>query len=269
MLAADLAADLAASLDPVVLARRAGLVPDPWQADVLRSVAPRVLLNCSRQSGKSTTVAALATHTALYDPGLILLLSPGERQSKELFRKCLDVWRTLGRPVPTEAENTLTLELANGTRVVALPGNEATVRGYSGAKLLIVDEASRVPDPLYRAVRPMLAVSGGRLIALSTPWGKRGWWYEAWTGGEAWERYEIPATRCPRISAAFLAEERQALGPTFYAQEYECAFVETLDTVFAYDDVMAALDDDTAPLFPVAPAAADAAPLPDLMRYLT
>jgi len=247
----DLALDLAAALDPVALSRRAGLEPDDWQVRVLRSQAPRLLLNCSRQSGKSTTVATLATWQSLYDPGLILLLSPGERQSKELFRKCLDVWRVVGKPVPAEAENTLTLELANGARVVALPGNESTIRGYSGAKLLIIDEASRVPDSLYTSVRPMLAVSAGRLVALSTPFGRRGWWHAEWTeGGDAWERYEIPASLCPRISADFLAEERRALGPLWYSQEYECAFVEAINQVFTYDTVMGALSPAVAPLFP-------------------
>jgi hypothetical protein len=77
-----LAADLAAALDPVVFARRAAIAPDPWQAEVLRFTSPRLLLNCSRQSGKSTTTAVLAMHTALYRPGsLTLLLSPSERQS--------------------------------------------------------------------------------------------------------------------------------------------------------------------------------------------
>ena len=248
----DLAADLAAALDPVALSRRAGIEPDDWQARVLRSQAPRLLLNCSRQLGKSTTVATLATWKALYDPGLILLLSPGERQSKELFRKCLDVWRILGRPVPAEAENALTLELANGARVVALPGSEATIRGYSGAKLLLIDEASRVPDSMMAAVRPMVAVSGGRILALSTPFGARGWWWEAWTqGGDSWERYEIPAGMCPRISPEFLEEERRALGPLFFAQEFACAFIDSVNALFSGADIDAMLSDDIAPLFPL------------------
>lgn len=245
---ADLAADLAAALDPVLLSRRAGIVPDDWQCDVLRSNASRLLLNCSRQSGKSTTVATLGLHSALYDPGLVLLLSPGERQSKELFRKMLEAWRTLDRPVPADAESALTLELANGSRIVALPGNEATIRGYSGAKLLIVDEASRVPDALYRSVRPMVAVSGGRLVALSTPFGRRGWWAEAWHSSEPWERYEIPATRCPRIPAAFLAEEREALG-LWYGQEYGCAFLDVVNALISGEDIDAMIDADAVPFF--------------------
>jgi hypothetical protein len=69
-----LARDLALALDPVLLARRAGIDPDPWQAEVLRSTAPRRLLNCSRQSGKSTVAAVRAVHVALYEPGSLVLL---------------------------------------------------------------------------------------------------------------------------------------------------------------------------------------------------
>ena len=84
----DLALDLAHALDPVAFVQdRLKFEPDPWQARLLRSCAPWILLNCCRQSGKSTTTAAVALHTALYDPGLILLVSPSLRQSKELFAK--------------------------------------------------------------------------------------------------------------------------------------------------------------------------------------
>lgn len=178
-----------------------------------------------------------------------MLLSPSLRQSSELFKKCLAAYRNLGRPVPAEAETALTLTLENGSRIVSLPGSEGTVRGFSGVSLLCVDEASRVLDSLYFAVRPMLAVSGGRLVAMSTPFGKRGFFHAEWTGGQSWERYEVPATQCPRISPAFLAEERRSLGDWWYRQEYGCAFSETTDQVFSYDLVTAALSTDVLPLF--------------------
>jgi len=245
-----IATDLAMALDPVRLAARAGLTPDPWQREVLHSTSNRILLNCSRQSGKSTVTSVLAVHTAIYRPrSLVLLLSPAQRQSGELFKKCLAVYRALGRPVPAESESALQLELENGSRIVSLPGKEETIRGYSGVTLLAIDEAARVSDDLYKSVRPMLAVSGGTLLALSTPFGKRGWWHEAWTGGEDWDRYEVPATLCPRISPAFLAEEERSLGPWWYRQEYACQFSETIDQLFAYDDVMAAVSRDVQPLF--------------------
>src|SRR5688572_23858387 len=207
---ASLAEDLRLALDRTAFARALGLEPDAWQEDLLRSTSDRVLLNCSRQSGKSTMTAVMALHRALYHPGsLILCLAPALRQSQELFGKVLGFYRDLGRPVSPQGERKLSLELENGSRIVTLPGTEKTIRGFSGATLLIVDEASRVEDELYFAVRPMLAVSGGALMMLTTPHGKRGVFYEEWTSGHGWERYEVPARECPRIPASFLEEERE------------------------------------------------------------
>jgi len=151
--------------------------------------------------------------------------------------------------VPPSAESALRLELDNGSRIVSLPGKEGTVRGYSGVRLLAIDEASRVVDELYYAVRPMLAVSQGRLLALSTPFGNRGWWFEAWRSDEPWERYEVPATLCPRISPEFLEEERRSMGHWWYEQEYLCRFMDAQDAVFRHDDIQAALTPDVSPLF--------------------
>ncbi len=247
-----LAADLARALDPVRLAEGIGMLPDEWQADVLRSSHPRILLNCCRQSGKSTTAAVKAVHVAVYEPGsLTLCLSPSLRQSQELFRKVLTTYRTLGRPVASEGENALSLTLENGSRVVSLPGTEGTIRAYSAVRLLLVDEAARVPDETMAAVRPMLAVSDGQMIALSTPWGCRGWWYEAWeSGGATWKRVRVPASECPRIAPAFLAEERAALGSWVYSQEYECSFAATSTQLFSEDHLRAMYDAQVQPLFP-------------------
>src|SRR5829696_897143 len=199
----ELRDDLRLALDRVTFAEKLGIVPDGWQEDLLRSSADRVLLNCCRQSGKSTMTAIIALHCALYHPGsLILCLAPALRQSQELFAKVLGFYRDLDRPIPAQAERKLSLELANDSRIVTLPGTDKTIRGFSGAALLIVDEASRVADELYFAVRPMLAVSGGALMMLSTPYGKRGAFFDEWTRGGGWERYEVPARVCPRISEA-------------------------------------------------------------------
>ena len=238
MTATPLDLDLATALDPVLLARAAGVEPDPWQAEVLRSPADRLLLNCCRQSGKSTTSGVLGVHTALYEAGaLVLLLSPTLRQSSELFKKCVAVYRALGRPVPADSETALTLTLENGSRIVSLPGTERTIRGFSGARLIIVDEASRVANDLYRTVRPMLAVSGGRLALLSTPFGTRGFFYDAWRERERWHYVEVPAEQCPRIPAEFLEEERRVMGEWWYGQEYGCQFLDAQTAAFRAADI--------------------------------
>lgn len=207
---------------------------------------------CARQSGKSTITSLLALHTAIHRCGaLVLLLAPSLRQSQELFRKLKSSFSALhSSPVGIDEESALRLELDNGSRIVCLPGKEATIRGFSGVSLLVVDEASRVPDDLYQAIRPMLAVSGGRIILLSTPFGKRGFFHHEWVeGGAGWERVKVTADECPRISKAWLEQERAAIGDWWFSQEYLCEFVESVDQVFRYDDIQAALSDEVEPLF--------------------
>lgn len=240
------------SHNPAMLAARVGLTPDAWQASLLQSKARQMILLCSRQSGKSTISSLLALHEALYNPSaLVLLLSPSLRQSQELFRKTKDAYGKLeDNTITAREESALKMEFSNGARIAALPGKEATIRGFSGVSLLVVDEASRVPDELYQAVRPMLAVSGGRIVLLSTPFGKRGFFHSVWTeGGDTWQRVKITAKDCPRISHEWLAQERNAIGDWWYRQEYEVEFVETIDQVFSYEDIQRALDSTVKPLF--------------------
>jgi hypothetical protein len=209
-----------------------------------------VLLNCARQSGKSTMAAILALHRVSWCPSsLVLILAPAERQAKELFTKVAEAYRTLGHAIPAESYRKLGMQLANGSRIEALPGTEKTIRGFSGVDLLIVDEAARVDDGLYYAVRPMLAVSAGRLMLLSTPAGRRGVFHEEWTNGEGWERYEIPASEVPRIPASFLDEERASLPAFIYEQEYCCRFIDNEDQLFGYELVSSSITDEVAPLF--------------------
>lgn len=235
--------------DPAAVMTLAGLAPDPWQKELVRSRADRTLLLASRQVGKSQTSAGVAVAEMLSRPNTtVLVTAPTERQGVECFRKGLDLYDRLGQPVPAVRRGATFLELATGSRLLAVPGNERTIRGFSSVALVIVDEAARVPDPLLAAVRPMLAVSGGRLLACTTPFGKRGWFYQAWAGDERWQRIEVRADQCPRISARFLADEERALGRRWYAQEYLCSFEEATDAVFSTSDILAAAVD-TPPLF--------------------
>lgn len=234
----ELGSDLAMALDPVLFARAAGVEPDPWQADVLRSRHKRMLLNCSRQSGKSTTTALVALHQAIYVPdSLVLLLSPSLRQSAELFRKVSQSYAMLGASVPSTSETVLRLELENNSRILSLPATESTIRGFSAVDLLVVDEAARVEDDLYASTRPMLATSNGRIVALSTPFGKRGWWSDAWHSLHDWKRVKVTAEQCPRITPAFLAEEREQLGSWWYMQEYSCNFLDAQSSAFSTEEI--------------------------------
>jgi len=222
-----------AALNPAALFEAAGMEADSWQVQVLNSRHRQILLNCSRQSGKSTVCAVLAIHTALFKPrSLTLVISKSQRQSIELFRKIKDIYGAISRPFSTDIENLTTMELGNGSRIVALPGKEATVRSYSKVDLILIDEASRVPDDLYYAVRPMLAVSRGRIVALSTPFGQRGFFHREWSSSSDYQRIIVTWQDCPRITEDFIDLERRSMGQEWIDQEYLCLFTHMTGLVY-------------------------------------
>jgi hypothetical protein len=204
----------------------------------MRSDANKQLYNAARQSGKSSVAACIAMHKALSQENqLVLLVSRTLDHSGEIFRRALQIYRAAGRPVGATSESALSLTLANGSRLVSRPGSsDVSVRGYS-VDLLIVDEAARVSDELYAAALPTLARTGGRIIALSTPYGMAGWWFDAWTKGEGWDKYYMPASQLPSdwykpSTAAFLAQQRRERPEHEYNREFECLFEERGATLF-------------------------------------
>lgn len=220
---------------------------DDWQATLLRSSAPRHIVLASRQSGKSLVCAVAALHQAAYRPNsTAVVVSPTLRQSGELFRRLTDLRRQL--PLSLEEDNRTSCTIAGGGRVVSLPGTERTVRGLT-ADLVIVDEAARVEPELMDAVRPMLSTTGGRLIMVSTAYGKTGVFYNTWTQAEGWERTLVTADMVPRISAKFLAQEKAELPMRTYLSEYCCEFVEPEGAVFDHADITAAVRHDVRPFF--------------------
>ena len=223
---------------------------DSLQARVLRTTSKRGILNCSRQWGKSTITAAKAVHQAFHaTESLTVVVSPSGRQSGEFLRKAAAFVRKLGIRPKGDGDNEISLELPNRSRIVGLPGSESTIRGFSAVSLLVVDEAARVIDELYLAVRPMLAVSDGTLWLMSTPMGKRGFFYDTWAdGGPGWERFLAPATECTRIRKEYLEEERAIMGERWFRQEYLCEFEDTLSGVFERDLVERAFTDEVKPL---------------------
>src|SRR5215204_3005412 len=161
--------DLRLALDRVAFAHKAfrflpyGDRPDGWQEELLRSTSKRIILNCARQSGKTTAVAALALHTAIYRPrSFCLIYAPSQDQSTEFFKRVEELAHGLGMDaVNPEALRKTGMDLKNGSRIEARPGSARTARGRT-ADLIVIDEASWVEDNLYHSLRPSLAVSGRR-----------------------------------------------------------------------------------------------------------
>ena len=216
---------------------------DPWQSDVLDDERQYQILNCARQVGKSSVTAIKALHRAVYRPeSLILLVSPTLRQSQEIFKKVAYYARQVADLPDKVEDNQLSLMFTNGSRIVALPGNPKTIRGYSAANLVIVDEAAFAEAGLFASLTPMLSISNGDLMLLSTPNGKIGFFWDVWSkGGDEWSKYEIPWSVCPRHSEARLNDLKQVIGEYRFAVEFECKFYDPQDAVFSSEDLDAAL----------------------------
>jgi hypothetical protein len=226
---------------PVEFALTVGIEPDPWQVEVLASDHPRKILCCGRQTGKSTVGAVLAVHKALTQPGsTVLVVAPGERQAKLLFSKAASLYKQAGYPLPAHSERRTGLELSNGSIIEALPAVERTTRGYS-VDLLVVDEAAAVQDLDYHGILPALIATQGEQVLLSTPRGRRGFFWELWHSDDDWQRIMVRSDEVRRISSADLEVFKSTMPEQFFRQEFFCEWLDTEGSLFGYDDIEAAL----------------------------
>jgi len=235
---------------PVQFAMSVAVTPDPWQAQILASNHPRKILCCGRQTGKSTVGAVLAVHRALTVPGsTVLVAAPGERQAKLLFSKAMRLYEQAGHPLPAHSARRTGLELANGSIIEALPAVERTTRGYS-VDLLVVDEAAAVPDEDYFGILPSLIATQGEQVLLSTPRGKRGFFFELWHSDDDWQRVMVRSDEVGRIRPEDLEVFRASMPSDYFEQEFECRFLDTDGALFSYEDIEAALaaGEDVAPI---------------------
>ena len=238
-------------LNEVDFARqRLGFFPDERQAEVLRSQAKRGILNCTRQWGKSSVIAAKALHRASsIENGLVLVAGPSLRQSAEWMHKARTLAARMGEKLHGDGNNDVSLRLSTGSRIIGLPGVPDTTRGFSAASMLLIDEAARVTDDLFYSLLPVLAVSDGDIWLMSTPNGKTGFFYETWEfGGSEWFRMSGPATECPQIPAPFLEEQRRVMTASRFRQEYMCEFAGQGGGAFDRELVERLLDPDVTPL---------------------
>lgn len=250
---------LLASASPIEFAQELGFELDPWQEAVLLTQKRRVQLCCCRQSGKSALTAINMLYRAnAYEETTSLIYARALRQSAELFRKIMRSFHRIEEAmIPKDRESILRIEFDNGSRIIALPGLESTTRAYT-ADFIAVDEASRTPDSLFPAIRPMLAVTRGPFWLLSTPFGRSNYFARIWVEGsrETWHKVKIIAPLldgvvlqdptpadgiCLRITKEFLEEERREMPERDFLQEYYCEFLEDEFGAFSHSDIERAM----------------------------
>ncbi len=240
------AANMAAFAEKIL-----GWMLEDKQRELLTGPSKRVILNCTRQWGKSWMAAVALLFHALHHPdSLSIVAGPTLRQSAELLKKVKDLASRISLITKGDTINRQSIVLPNRSRIVAIPGNSSDgIRGFSGVTMLVIDEASMVKDEIYTAARPMLTQKNGSIWLLSTPKDTEGFFHREFTeGAEDWRRVVVPATECPRFTPEQLASEEATLGARKFAQEFLCEFVSTNDGLFCvewFDDVFCP---DTQPL---------------------
>jgi len=278
--ALSLSKQLAASIDPSHYMESLGWYSFEWQREVLRPGTSRLILNCARQSGKSTVIAAKVAHRAKFFPGsLIMLFAPSESQSEELMEK-IGTFIAQDPEIVLVRDSSVTKKLLNGSRIKAFTASPRSARGYSDPDIIVFDEAAHVDRELYLTVRPMMTGGKTDLILLSTPYGKDGFFYDIWTRDTGiWLKVEVqpmwilhkvlPGKYPPRddnkyiadraekgikayISTRhteeFLLEEYEEMDEYWYKQEYGCEFMDPQANVFNIDSFMQCFTDSVAPM---------------------
>lgn len=208
---------------------------DQWQQEVLDCQSKRIAIRAGRQSGKSTVIALKAANYALNNPNkLVLVIASVERQAQLLFEKIHQTiysidkkaWKVNQRPTKQY------VKLKNGTSIWCVPTGESGygIRGFT-VDLLIADEAHYIPQEVFTAISPMLAVTGGTFILLSTPKGANGYFYECFTDPN-FTTWHVSSENCPRIPKEFLDQEKKRMTKMQYQQEYQAEFLENIQKFF-------------------------------------
>ncbi len=209
---------------------------DQWQLDVLAHEG-NITLRTGRQVGKSEVVSKKAVDFSLKHPGTTtMIIAASQRQSSLLFEKVrgrLDLMDNIYADKPTLTK----IDLTNGSRIYSLPVGRTGhfIRGFT-IDLLIADEAAYIPETVWNAIVPMIAVSRkvrgmGYLVLLSTPFGKGGYFYNSFTDPD-FKSFHVSSEDCSRIPKKFLQKEKQRKTKAAYRQEYQGEFTDEWNQFF-------------------------------------
>ncbi|MEQ8791773.1 MAG: hypothetical protein RIC55_36255 [Pirellulaceae bacterium] len=192
-----------------------------------------------RRSGKSRVAAIIGAYEAVLagheaklsrgERGIVPIISPSKSQSRIVHSYLRSIFETplLAREVVTDTKEGF--ELRSGTRIEILAGDWRTIRGFT-LLAAIVDEAcffgydaeSKIKSDteLVRAIQPSLATVGGKLIAISSPYAKKGWCHKQYQTHYGNNSGNVLVWNCPsrtmnpilpqRIVAAAIAEDLQS-----------------------------------------------------------
>ena len=223
----------------------------PYQRRVILDKSKVKVLNFSRQIGKSWTAAFLAGLTCCRKRNaLVIYLSTGLRAANEALKTCLkfcESIKVLSNGAIDYTSNASCITFSNGSRIMSLPGNPASCRGWS-ADLLICDEMAfwQQPEECWQAIVPTILnqISGGgkNIVICSTPLGRNSLFYELCQRAKDEDGWNYFQTTIHQAIADGLKVDLEQLrklipDPNQFAQEFECQFAESSSQLVSISDL--------------------------------
>jgi phage FluMu gp28-like protein len=231
-----------------------GLTLYGWQRRFIDDSSRFRILLKPRGAGATFTIALEALTNALLKPKTTtILLSYSLRQSLEIFRHVKELLEKISsntvklNGLPYRLQHTTgqrSTMLGNGSRIISLPNNPETLRGYR-ADNLYVDEAALFRDDfrIRTAVMFTTVARQGRVVLASTPKGKRGWFYTAWAGEQGWSKHLVTLGECPHISKEDVEGLRRVMSDLEWRQEMECEFLDEANAFIPYEKILECVQD--------------------------
>ena len=218
----------------------------PWQKEVLSQIHSnlRIIGMVARQSGKSFLGAYVAVEGAILDASSWICISTGERQSQEWLRKAINLAQYMhgmlrgSRMSFTYEHNASEIRFSTGGRIIAVPCNPDTLRGYSGN--LICDECAFWQNDydVWRAVAPILTSKFGgekKVVVISTPGGKSGLFYDIWEKNLDFAKFKKTIHEVGKTEAEIEELRKNCIDEDIFQSEYECEFLDSNVSLFTYD----------------------------------
>jgi phage FluMu gp28-like protein len=203
----------------------------------------------------TTAIAHEALWKAINVPGgTILIISPGLRQSRIPMQKIHSI--IARHPILSSriaSENRDSLQFTNDSLIIALPNNPERIRGYDASDIYLDEAAHFLNDePVMQVLKPMLISRKGTFTVVSTPFGKRGLFWEQYRDAiqrkdsdhdvKAYDFY--PSTINPLVTQQDLARERENLTEMEFKQEYRGEFIEQVDVCFPLELIAGCVNSD-------------------------
>jgi len=231
--------EIAYQVDPALWMREVlGITPHAWQKAFLRTErGASIAVLTARQVGKTTAAACGMAHSALFMPGSMSVVAcPTQNQSAEALRKVREMVLKAGAELTTD--NVYKLELANGSRVRALPGTEDTIRGLTVDAWIVADEAARLDPSIMSALHPMRTqCPNARFAMLSTAWSRTDPFWTVWTSDDpTWTQIKATVDVEPNlIDPDALERAKRQLSEDDFKREYLGIPAGTQVSPFSFD----------------------------------